>query len=137
MTGPMSPAAIRRRREDAGLSRRVVAERAQIPLSRVWAAEREGGKGVDDATMNSIMKVIADAMDAMENEEEIVEQPESPSVAKHKLTPKQERQAAVGIVITKLAEAAEAPQTVGRLREVMRAAVAELREISDKALSII
>lgn len=131
MTGQMSPAAIRKRREDTGLSRREVAERAQIPLSRVWAAEREAGKGVDADTYNVIMKVLDDAehLQAQEVQPEPEPQPTPAKGGRHKAKAIDPRWEAVNTVVRKLQDAAEAPQTVTRLRDVLRSAATELNDI--------
>lgn len=135
MTGQMSPAGIRKRREDAGLSRREMAERAGLPISRVWAAEREAGKPVDTETYNTIMHVLDEAerlQAQMESETQPAPEPQ-PAPAKaggrHKAKAIDPRWEAVSVVIRKLQDAAEAPQTITRLRDVLRSAATELDDI--------
>lgn len=131
MTGQMSPAGIRKRREDAGLSRREMAERAGLPISRVWAAEREAGKPVDTDTYNTIMHVLdeAERTQPAEAPAEPEPQPAPAKAGRHKAKVADQRWDAVAIVIRKLQEAAEAPQTITRLRDVVRSAATELDDI--------
>jgi predicted transcriptional regulator len=50
-------AKLRRRREELGLSRREVAERAKLPVSRIWAAEDPNGE-IKDEDREKIVDVL-------------------------------------------------------------------------------